>query len=97
MLSPEETAIIVQTVEQYNNFIRQQADQLGWAYLDPNVKLLELKTRADSDLSEREQQRAVRPYFSLDGVHPSSAAHRLVAQEAAAAINAVYGTNLQVQ
>ncbi|WP_243664635.1 hypothetical protein [Rhodothermus marinus] len=45
MLSPEETAIIVQTVEQYNNFIRQQADQLGWAYLDPNVKLLELKNQ----------------------------------------------------
>ncbi len=37
------------------------------------------------------------PYFSLDGVHPSSLAHKLVAQEAAAAINAVYGTNLQVQ
>ncbi len=33
MLSPEETATIVQTVEQYNNFIKQQADRLGWAGL----------------------------------------------------------------
>jgi len=98
MLSPEETATIVQTVEQYNNFIKQQADRLGWAYLDPNVKLLELKNQGQIPIFPNvNSSEPFGPYFSLDGVHPSSLAHKLVAQEAAAAINAVYGTNLQVQ
>ena len=98
LLSPEETATIVQTVEQYNNFIRQQADRLGWAYLDPNVKLLELKNQGQIPIFPNvNSSEPFGPYFSLDGVHPSSLAHKLVAQEAAAAINAVYGTNLQVQ
>ncbi len=98
LLSPEETATIVQTVEQYNAFIQQQADQMGWAYLDPNVKLLELKNQGQIPIFPNvNASDPFGPYFSLDGVHPSAAAHRLVAQEAAAAINATYGTNLQVQ
>jgi len=98
LLSPDETATLVQTVQQYNAFIQQQADRLGWAYLDPNVKLLELKNQGQIPIFPNvNSSEPFGPYFSLDGVHPSSAAHRLVAQEAAAAINAVYGTNLQVQ
>ncbi len=98
LLSPEETATIVQAVQQYNAFIQQQAEGLGWAYLDPNNKLLELKNQGQIPIfPDVRSNTPFGPYFSLDGVHPSSAAHRLVAQEAAAAINAVYGTSLQVQ
>jgi len=98
LLSPDETNTIVQTVQQYNAFIQQQADRLGWAYLDPNVKLLELKNQGQIPIFPNvNSNEPFGRYFSLDGVHPSSAAHRLVAQEAAKAINAVYGTNLQVQ
>ncbi len=98
LLSPTETSTLVQTVEQYNTFIQQQADRLGWAYLDPNVKLLELKSQGQIPVfPDVTADEPFGPYFSLDGVHPSAAAHRLVAQEAAATINAVYGTNLQVQ
>jgi len=98
LLSPDETATLVQTVQQYNAFIQQQADRLGWAYLDPNVKLLELKNQGQIPIFPNvNSSEPFGPYFSLDGVHPSSLAHKLVAQEAAAAINAVYGTNLQVQ
>jgi phospholipase/lecithinase/hemolysin len=31
-------------------------------------------------------------FFSLDGVHPTAAAHRLIAQTLAPAINAAYRT-----
>lgn len=97
LVSPAETATLIQTVEQYNRFIRQQADRLGWAYLDPNVKLLELKTQGQIPVFPNvTSSEPFGPYFSLDGVHPSAAAHRLVAQEAAAAINAIYETNLRV-
>lgn len=97
LISPAETATLIQTVEQYNRFIRQQADRLGWAYLDPNVKLLELKTQGQIPVFPNvTSSEPFGPYFSLDGVHPSAAAHRLVAQEAAAAINAIYDTNLRV-
>jgi lysophospholipase L1-like esterase len=34
--------------------------------------------------------------FSLDGVHPSSLAHRLIADSIASAINQKYGTSLPV-
>jgi lysophospholipase L1-like esterase len=97
LLSPEETAVIDQTVRQYNSFIQQQAGRLGWAYLDPNVRLVALREQGQIPLFPNvTSSEPFGPYFSLDGVHPSSAAHRLVAQEAAAAINAVYGTSLQV-
>ncbi len=98
LLSPTETNTLAQTVEQYNTFIQQQADRLGWAYLDPNVTLEELRNQGQIPIfPDVTADEPFGPYFSLDGVHPSAAAHRLVAQEAAAVINAVYGTNLQVQ
>jgi hypothetical protein len=36
------------------------------------------------------------PFFSLDGVHPSSAAQRLFADSVAAITNRTYGTSLPV-
>ncbi|SHK62276.1 SGNH/GDSL hydrolase family protein [Rhodothermus profundi] len=97
LLSPEETATIIQTVQEYNAFIQQEAERLGWAYLDPNPILLQLKENGEIPHFPRlTSSEPFGPYFSLDGVHPSSLAHQLIAQEAAAAINAVYGTNLQI-
>ena len=34
------------------------------------------------------------PYFSLDGVHPSTLAHTLVADSLVSAVNQTYGTSI---
>ncbi len=97
VLTPSEVASIVQTTQAFNTFIQQKANDLGWAYLDPNVLLQQLKDQGAippfPNLANPSE--LFGPYLSLDGLHPSTAAHRLIAQAAAEAIDARYGTNLK--
>jgi lysophospholipase L1-like esterase len=94
-------------VTAYNAYIASVAAAHNWAYWDPNPTLLsELQTPANPtgqipafpDLSQALTGGSVGfgPLFSLDGVHPSALTHRIVADSAAATINAVYGTGLPV-
>ncbi len=97
ILTPDEVASIVQATHNYNVFIKQKADELGWAYMDPNELSQQLKDLGAippfPNLANPNE--LFGPYMSLDGLHPSSAAHKLLAQKAAEAIDAKYGTNLQ--
>jgi len=100
---PKELLRLAGSVLAYNTFISAQATAHGWAYLDPNGKFATLavdtsqvrpfpyfpRGNAGDTVAVR------RPFgraFSLDGVHPSASAHRLIADTLRIVINAKYGT-----
>src|SRR5947207_5786324 len=100
---PRELLKPVGAVIAYNTYISSQATARGWAYLDPNVKFAALSTdtaqvrqfpyfpqgnAGDTVAVRRPFGRA----FSLDGVHPSSSSHRLLADTLRILINSKYGT-----
>lgn len=81
----------------YNAFIQAQATARGWAYIDITSILLGYKARGQIPLfptlpTALGQSVTFGPLFSLDGVHPSTAAHRLIADSLIAAVNRTYGT-----
>ncbi len=102
---PSELRKLVTAVTGYNTYISGQATARGWAYVDPNVKLAALATdtaqvrpfpyfpqgnAGDTVAVRRPFGRA----FSLDAVHPSASAHRLLADTLRMVINAKYGTTI---
>ena len=93
VLDADEMAAVRRTVAAYNAYIRAKADSLGFAYLDPNPLLQAL--RADGRVPPTPDfDSTTRPfglYVSADGVHPAGAAHRLLANELIATIDAKYG------
>ncbi|HEX2781501.1 MAG TPA: SGNH/GDSL hydrolase family protein [Gemmatimonadaceae bacterium] len=96
MLDATEQTSFNTTITGYNNYIKAKADSIGFAYLDPNVLLAQLKTSGDIP-SVPNLGSATAPYgayISLDGVHPSTLAHRAFANAMITTINAKYGTNL---
>lgn len=96
VLSLGEIVDISTAVQSYNAIIAAEADARGWAFYSPNPTFEQLQSEGAippfPDLQNPSE--LFGPIFSLDGVHPSTAAHELVAAEIAAEINATYGTNL---
>ena len=96
ILDAAEQATIAATVLAYNQAIAAEASERGWAFYDPNIALQQLKLSGAipqvPNLASETQPFG--PYISLDGVHPSGAAHRLVANGVIEAINATYGTSI---
>lgn len=99
VLSPTEQATLNAATDSYNATISAKATQLGWAYLDPNPILEAQKTGATPAIpafpnftsNTREAATSVfGALFSLDGVHPTAAGHRIVANAMIAAVNAKY-------
>ncbi len=101
-IEPAELANLHATVAAYNTFISARATARGWAYLDPNVALAAL--RADTSqvkpfpnttATSCNGSASGNPFgkaFSCDGIHPSSATHRLIAQTIVQVINAKYSS-----
>lgn len=96
VLDAGEIATLTQVVDGYNAAIQARANELGWAYADPNPALLQLRGSGDiptiPDLSNPSS--AFGTYISLDGVHPSGAGQELLANVIAGAINDKYGTDI---
>jgi hypothetical protein len=101
LLQTQEIGTLRAAVQAYNDFIRQQADSRGYAFVDVNALFEQPELRqqipAFPELFENPQtpwgpDQPFGPLFSLDGVHPSSAAHEVVANAAIEAINAEYVT-----
>jgi hypothetical protein len=101
-ITPSELANLHASVTAYNAHIASEANARGYAYVDPNVPLAAL--RADTNQiavfpHPPPDPRAVTAPFglalSLDGVHPSTATHKLVANALIQAINAKYSTSLE--
>ena len=100
VISPTELAGLQAAVAGYNAFISSQATARGMAYLDVNPPLLALVATGAippfPDISTALAGGSVTfgPYFSLDGVHPSTLAHQLVADSLVSAVNAKFGTKI---
>ncbi len=91
---------MVAAVTGFNNYLSTQAAAHGFAFWDPNPTLQNLITTGAvprfPDLSALGTGGSVKfgNYFSLDGVHPSALAHRLIADSVAANLNAAFGTTI---
>ena len=96
VLDGDELAALNQTVGAYNATIEARANELGWAFVDPNPTLAQLRQSGQvpviPDLTQPES--AFGAFFSLDGIHPAAPAHLLLADLVAEAINAKYGTDI---
>lgn len=98
ILTGQERSTLSATVQAYNDAIESEASDRGWAYVNPNT-LFAQPDIADQippfpDTDPTNDVPPFGPFFSLDGVHPSSAAHRLIANHIIAAINETYGTEV---
>jgi lysophospholipase L1-like esterase len=95
-----ELANMQAAVAGYNAFISSEATARGMAYVDVNAPLLALVATGAippfPDLSVALTGGSVLfgPYFTLDGVHPSTLAHQLVADSLASAVNQKFGTQI---
>ncbi|OPZ58793.1 MAG: hypothetical protein BWY87_01295 [Deltaproteobacteria bacterium ADurb.Bin510] len=104
VLTPAELARIRARVDSFNAIIRQTSEREGWPLVDVNAVLVNLGEgglrlrRADGSLSEVVLKRdyATGGLFSLDGLHPTSPAYAYVANEVIKAVNARYGTQVQL-
>ncbi|MGH7702993.1 MAG: SGNH/GDSL hydrolase family protein [Gemmatimonadales bacterium] len=109
VITAAEAANMQAAVMAYNAHIAAEAAARGWAYLDVNPILLsELQSGANPGgrippfpnalgaFANPPQPITFGPLFTLDGVHPSSLTHEILADSVASAINAKYGTSLPI-
>ena len=109
ILTGDELQVIVAAAQGYNAFIKALADARNWAYLDPNGVLGPLYAANASDpdptndlvpkfpitpTAETPNPDAFGRFFSLDGVHPSAALHRILTNRVVQEVNDTYGTSL---
>jgi lysophospholipase L1-like esterase len=83
----------------YNTFIQAQAAARGWPYIDINAMLLAYRALGQippfPTLPTAPGGSVLfGPLFSLDGVHPSTAAHRIIADSLISTVNRAYGTSI---
>jgi len=101
-IQPAELVKLSTTVAAYNTYIAAQATARGWVYVDPNPALDSLR-RIPTQIAlfpnfgppTAPTPCSSSPFglaFSCDGIHPSAATHRLLAQKLRDAINAAYKT-----
>jgi len=102
VVTPAELNGLATAVAGFNAHIQAESQARGMAYFDINPPLQALVANgtipAFPDISGALAGSSVLfgPIFTLDGVHPSSTAHRLVADSLASVINQAYGTTLPV-
>ena len=92
VLTPEDVAAVSAAVDQMNAHIQSVASAHGWAVLDANALLGQIKAEQPTFSVYRMMTCPLPygPYISLDGVHPSTTGHVRIANAAIAAINAHY-------
>ena len=96
VLDATEQAAVSGIVTGYNTYIHAKADSLGFAYYDPNGLLVQL-VASGAILPVPNLASATAPFgtgISLDGIHPSSSTHILIANALIDAINTKYGTTV---
>lgn len=97
VLDATEQATVGALINSYNSYIQTKAAAIGFAYWDPNPALAALGTQPGAILRPPNIGSPTNPFgtaFSLDGVHPSSSSHIIVANGIIDAINAKYGTTV---
>ena len=97
ILDATEQATLSGVISAYNTYIKSKADAIGFGFWDPNP--LFVAKRASGEIPPFPNLASATatfgPLISLDGVHPSAAAHILIANELIAVINSKYGTALK--
>jgi lysophospholipase L1-like esterase len=97
VLDATEQATLSGVINGYNAYIKTKADAIGFAYYDPNI--LFAAKRASGEIPPFPNLASPTATFgtliSLDGVHPSGAAHLIIANELISIINAKYATTLK--
>ena len=97
---PAEYKVLRDAVQGYNAYISAQAQQRGWAYVDIDelaaYKADPTKIATFPTLPTGPSQPNVLfgSYFTLDGVHPSAAFHRIFTDSIISAVNRTYGTTI---
>ncbi len=100
VITPTELTGLQDAVAGFNAFISSEAAARGMAYLDVNPPLLALvgtgAIPAIPNLAPALAGQPVTfgPYFTLDGVHPSTLAHQLVADSLVSKVNSFFGTSI---
>ena len=96
ILTAAEQTALTAAVNGYNTYIEGKANTLGWAYMNPNQALDSLKNLGQIPTFPNLASGTATfgAWISLDGVHPSAQAHRLITNYLVNAINAKYGTSL---
>jgi lysophospholipase L1-like esterase len=96
VLDAAEQATLTAAINAYNTYIKDKAAAIGFAYYDPNV--LFAAKRASGEIPAFPLFNLTTGTFGVfisnDGVHPTGAAHRLIANDIIGVINAKYGTSL---
>ena len=98
VISPQEIGAMITAVTAYNAHIQTVATANGWAYWDVNTVLDAARANGtipvfpdvSGAFASPPTSILFGPFFSLDGVHPSSTAHEVVADSLAATINTFY-------
>jgi lysophospholipase L1-like esterase len=97
VLDATEQATLGAAIAGYNAYIQNKANQIGFGYWDPNILLAAKK--ADGEIPPFPNFASTDHTFgalvSNDGIHPTGATHKLIANELIGVINAKYGTTLQ--
>jgi len=95
VLDSGEVVTVQQYVAAYNRYIQAKADSIGWAYVDINPILLQLKASgAIPPFPYPSPDTAFGSYISLDGIHPTLKAHTLIANTMIDSVNAKYGKSI---
>jgi lysophospholipase L1-like esterase len=103
VVTPSEFANLKAAVAAYNVKISATATAHGWAYFDPNPTLAALKAdptkvapfpSLPGTTGNPTSNVLFGSMFTLDGVHPSAAAHKLIADSLVSIINANFGTSV---
>ena len=97
VLDSQELAALTTYITNVNTYISGKAQAIGFAYLDPNRALDSLKTAGQITATGPNFTAPTAPFgkwISLDGVHPSTCAHILIADYLVDAINGKYATTL---
>ena len=99
ILEPAEITAFTNAIQAYNTYISAKADAIGFAYYDPNVTLAALRVPGGCvalvpDLAAPATGSPFGSCVTNDGVHPSAAGQRLIANGVIAAINTEYGTTI---
>ncbi len=98
VVTPAEYARMRTAVVGFNAKIQAVATAKGWAYWDPNTALDSLRLAGQIPPFPNIATPNVDfgPWISLDGVHPSTQAHKLIANYMRGVINTKYTTTIPV-
>jgi lysophospholipase L1-like esterase len=97
VLDSQEIASLTGYVTTINTYISNKAQSIGFAFLNPNQALDSLKLKGEIKPTGPDFTAPTAPFgkwISLDGAHPSSAAHQLITNYLIDVINTKYGTTL---